>query len=281
MTIIRAIVAGEHDPQILAALKNARIKSSTTEIAKALTGDYRLEHLFVLQQELTLYDVYQQQITVIDTEIERCLASFEPKTADELPTTNKQRRTKPSANHPNFNLREYLFRMVGVDFTLINGLDALGVQNILAEVGLEPHRFPTVKHFCSWLGLCPGQKITGGKIKSSKTRPVENRAATAFRLAAFSLTRSRSALGAFYRRLRSRLGAPKAITATAHKIAQIFYKLWATGGEYSDPGMDYYEQKYHEQILTHLKDRAAALGLELVPIEQPDGHTSSVPAPAT
>lgn len=180
-----------------------------------------------------------------------------------------------------FNLREYLFRMVGVDFTLINGLDALGVQNILAEVGLEPHRFPTVKHFCSWLGLCPGQKITGGKIKSSKTRPVENRAATAFRLAAFSLTRSRSALGAFYRRLRSRLGAPKAITATAHKIAQIFYKLWATGGEYSDPGMDYYEQKYHEQILTHLQARAAALGLELVPIEQQlDENNSSIPAPA-
>jgi transposase len=282
MTIMRAIVAGERDPQILAALKNSRIKSSTTEIAKALTGDYRLEHLFVLRQELTLYDVYQQQISVIDTEIERCLASFEPKTADELPATNKQRRTKPSANHPNFNLREYLFRMVGVDFTLINGLDALGVQNILAEVGLEPHRFPTVKHFCSWLGLCPGQKITGGKIKSSKTRPVENRAATAFRLAAFSLTRSRSALGAFYRRLRSRLGAPKAITATAHKIAQIFYKLWATGGEYSDPGMDYYEQKYHEQILTHLQARAAALGLELVPIEQQlDEKISSVPAPAT
>jgi hypothetical protein len=136
-------------------------------------------------------------------------------------------------------------------------------------VGLNPKRFPTVKHFTSWLGLCPGQKVTGGKVKSSQTRTVVNQAANAFRMAAFSLTHSRSALGAFYRRLRSRLGAPKAITATVHKLARLFYQLWITAGQYSDPGMDYYDQKYQELILKNLRQKAQALGLELIPISHP------------
>ena len=162
-------------------------------------------------------------------------------------------------------LHQYLYRITGVDFTRINGLDALTVQTILSEVGLNPERFPTVKHFTSWLGLCPGQKITGGKVKSSPTRPVVNRAANAFGMAAFSLTHSRSALGAFYRRLRARLGAPKAITATAHKLARLFYHMWTTAGEYSDPGVDYYEQKYQELMLKKLKKIAADFELQLVP----------------
>lgn len=264
MAIIRAIVAGEQDPPKLAALKDPRIKSSTTEIAKALTGDYRREHLFVLKQELTLYEVYQTEIAGLDVEIEKCLASFEAKTSEPPPKTGKKRRKKPTANHPNFDLHKYLYRMAGVDFTLIDGLDALTVQTILSEIGLNPQRFPTVKHFTSWLGLCPGQKITGGKVKSSQTRPVVNRAANAFRLAAFSLTQSRSALGAFYRRLRSRLGAPKAITATAHKLARMFYRLWSTQQAYSDPGADYYEQQYRERVVKNLKKKAQELGFELV-----------------
>jgi len=263
--IIKAIVDGEHDPQVLAALKDPRIKSSTAEIAKALTGDYRREHLFVLKQEFTLYEVYQQEIAFLDTEIEKYLASFEPKTLAEPPNPQRKRRKKPTANHPNFDLHSSLYRITGVDFTLIDGLDALTIQTILSEVGLDPSRFPTVKHFTSWLGLCPGQKVTGGKVKSSQTRQVVNRAANAFRLAAFSLTHSRSALGAFYRRLRSRLGAPKAMTATAHKLARIFYRLWTTGESYSDPGVDYYEQKYQEQMLKKLQKKAESLGLELVP----------------
>lgn len=281
MAIIRAIVAGERDPQKLAALKDSRIKSSTAEIAKALTGDYRLEHLFVLKQEFTLYEIYQQEIAAVDKQIEQCLADFEPKTDDELPTTQKKRRKKSTANHPDFDLRKYLYRMAGVDFTLIDGLDALTVQTILSEVGLEPERFPTVKHFTSWLSLCPGQKITGGKVKSSRTRRVINCAANAFRMAAFSLTQSRSALGAFYRRLRSRLGAPKAITATAHKLARIFYCMWTTTGLYTDPGMDYYERKYNEQVLNNLKKKAHTFGLELVPISQDPQNTSSSPTLAT
>ena len=265
MAIIRAIVAGETDPVKLAALKDPQIKSSPTEIAKALTGDYRREHLFVLKQELTLYQVYQQEIAALDAEIEQCLAKFEPKALDEPPPPKKKRRKKPTANHPDFNLHQYLYRIAGVDFTLIDGLDALSVQTILSEVGLDPKRFPTVKHFTSWLGLCPGQKITGGKRKSSQTRLVENRAANAFRMAAFSLTHSRSALGAFYRRLRSRLGAPKAITATAHKLARLFYRMWTSSGQYADPGVDYYELKYHEQVLNHLRKKALSFGFQLVP----------------
>lgn len=265
MAIIRAIVAGETDPVKLAALKDPRIKSTPTEIAKALTGDYRREHLFVLKQELTLYQIYQQEVAALDAEIEQCLAKFEPKTLDEPPPSKKKRRKKPTANHPDFNLHQYLYRIAGVDFTLIDGLDALSVQTILSEVGLYPKRFPSVKHFTSWLGLCPGQKITGGKRKSSQTRLVENRAANAFRMAAFSLTHSRSALGAFYRRLRSRLGAPKAITATAHKLARLFYRMWTSSGQYADPGVDYYELKYQEQVLNHLQKKALSLGFQLVP----------------
>jgi transposase len=189
----KAIVAGERNPLVLASLKDPRIKSSAAEIAKALTGDYRAEHLFVLKQELSLYEVYKKEIVALDAEIEQCLASFEPKTLNAPPATIKKRRKKPTANHPPFDLHKYIYHITGVDFTLIDGLDALTVQTILSEVGLNRERFPTVKHFTSWLGLCPSQKVTGGKVKSSKTRQVVNRAANAFRMAAFSLTQSRMA----------------------------------------------------------------------------------------
>ena len=151
IAIIRAIIAGERDPQKLAELKNPRIRRSTTEIAKALSGDYRVEHLFVLGQEFRLYEICQKELAVIDIEIEKCLANFAAKTLDELPATSKKRRKKPTANHPNFDLRKSLYRMTGVDFTLIDGLEALSVQTILSEVGLDPSRFPTVKHFTSVL----------------------------------------------------------------------------------------------------------------------------------
>ena len=264
MAIIRAMVAGERNPHQLAALKDRRIQSSTEQIAKALTGDYRTEHLFVLQQELTLYDIYQQQIAATDREIENCLAKFESQTEDSPPPRKGKKRKKPPGNEPNFNLHRHLFRIGGVDFTQIEGLNVLTVQTILSEVGLDPTRFPSVKHFCSWLGLCPGSKITGGKVKSSQTRKVVNRASNAFRIAAQSLSRSRSALGSFYRRLRARLGAPKAITATAHKLARMFDRLWTTRQAHSDPGADYYEQQYRERMVNNLKKKAISLGFELV-----------------
>ena len=159
-----------------------------------------------------------------------------------------------------------MYRISGVNFTAIDGLGSLTVLVLLSEVGLDPKRFPTVKHFTSWLGLCPGSRITGGKVKSSKTRPITNRAATAFPMAAQTLCRSNSALGAYYRRMQSRMGAPKAITATAHKLARIFYRLWTSGDTYNDPGIDAVEQQYRDRVLKNLKKKAQSLGLELTPI---------------
>ena len=181
---------------------------------------------------------------------------------------SKHPRNKPQGNEPAFDLRTHLYRISGVDFTAIDGLGILTVQTIISEVGLDPSRFPTVKHFTSWLGLCPSNRITGGKVKSSKTRLVVNPATNAFRMAAQTAGKSNSALGAFYRRLRSRLGAPKAITATAHKLARLFYQIWTTAGRDSDPGMEYYEQKYQDLILKNLQKKAQAFGLQLVPKSQ-------------
>jgi transposase len=263
MAIIRAIVTGERDPQRLAALKDPRAKRSTDEIAAALVGDYRVEHLFVLKQELNLYDMYQQQIQQCDQQIEQCLSEFDSQNDEPLPPRPKGK--KPSRNAPSFDLRSHLYRISGVDFTQIDGLEALTVQAIISEVGLDPTRFPTAKHFASWLGICPGSKISGGKILSSRTRKVVNRAANAFRLAAQSLANSQTALGGFYRRIRTRSGAPKAITATAHKLARIFYHLWTTGDNFIDLGADTYEQQYQQRVLKHLKQRAKQMGFDLVP----------------
>jgi transposase len=263
MAIIRAIIAGERDPQQLAALKDPRAKRSVAEIAAALVGDYRVEHLFVLKQELNLYDMYQQQIQQCDQQIEQCLSEFDSQNDEPLPPRPKGK--KPSRNAPNFDLRSHLYLISGVDFTQIDGLEALTVQAIIAEVGLDPTRFPTSKHFTSWLGICPGSKISGGKILSSNTRKVVNRASNAFRIAAQSLANSRTALGGFYRRIRSRSGAPIAITATAHKLARIFYHLWTTGADFVDAGVDAYEQKYQQRIVKHLKQRAKQMGFDLVP----------------
>jgi transposase len=263
MAIIRAIVAGERDPQQLATLKDPRAKRTPAEIAAALVGDYRVEHLFVLEQELNLYDMYQQQIQQCDQQIERCLSEFDTQNDEPLPPRPKGK--KPSRNAPNFDLRSHLYRISGVDFTQIDGLEALTVQAIIAEVGLDATRFPTSKHFTSWLGICPGSKISGGKILSSKTRKVVNRASNSFRIAAQSLANSQTALGGFYRRIRSRSGAPIAITATAHQLARIFYHLWTTGEDFVAAGVDAYEQQYQQRIVKHLKQRAKQMGFELVP----------------
>jgi transposase len=280
MAIIRAILAGERDPQRLASLKDPRAKRSTKEIAAALVGDYRVEHLFVLQQELSLYDTYQQQIQQCDHQIEQCLSAFDSQNDEPLPPRPKGK--KPSRNAPDFDLRSHLYRISGVDFTQIDGLDALTVQTIISEVGLDPARFPTAKHFASWLGICPGSKISGGKVLSSKTRQVVNRASNAFRIAAQSLANSKTALGGFYRRIRTRSGAPVAITATAHKLrmrlhgrvsrpcnrikqARIFYHLWTTGEDFIDAGVDAYEQQYQHRVVKHLKQRAKQMGFDLVP----------------
>jgi transposase len=266
MRIIRAILAGERDPLVLANMKDHRIHSSVHDIVKALEGDYRQEHLFVLKQAVDLYDSYhQQQIEACDRQLEVCLSHFDSKIdvqSQSVPPAKAKGR-KRRRNEPRIDLHTHLYRITGIDFTQIGGLDVLSVQTILAEVGLNPDAFPSEKHFASWLGLCPDNRITGGKIKSSKTRKVVNRAANAFRLAAQTMHHSASALGGYYRRMRAKLGAPKAITATAHKLARIFYRLWKTGESYNDPGADYYEQKYKERVLNNMKAKAKQLGYEI------------------
>ena len=270
MRIIRAILEGERDPIKLGRMKDHRVKSGIKRIAKALEGDYRPEHLFALKQALELYDTYRDKIEACDREIEQCLARFDSKIDSDQGSDAKL--TRKNKNQPTFDLRSHLYRITGVDFTAIDGFDVLIAQSIVSEVGLDASKFPTEKHFSSWLCLCPDNRITGGRLKSSKTRKNANRAANAFRLAAQSLARSSSALGAFYRRMRARLGAPKANTATAHKLARIFYYMWKNGVPYQDKGADYYEQTYRDRVLRNLKKKARALGynISLEPIPKQD-----------
>jgi transposase len=271
MRIIRAILSGERDPVTLAQMKNYRIQNSTETIAKALEGDYRQEHLFSLRQAVELYDFYQQQIQACDREIARYLRQLDGIDITSNPIPPSRRRIqKHKGNQPDFDLRTHLYRISGVDFTQIDGLDVLNVQTILSEVGLNPDAFPTVKNFTSWLAICPNNRITGGRIKSRSTRKAPNRAAEAFRMAAYTLSHSSSALGAFCRRMRARLGAPKAITATAHKIARIFYQMCKHRTPYWDLGADYYEQRYKERLISNMKKTARQIGylIELTPMPQ-------------
>jgi transposase len=263
MRIIRAIVAGERDPRALAAMRDCRVKCSQAEIMLALQGDYRPEHLFALQQALELFDFYHRQITACDIEVERCLARFVTRIAPQTHPLPARRGSKPRKQETHIVLHTHLHRITGTDFTQLPGLDVLHVQTIITEVGLNPAAWPSEKHFASWLGLCPNHKITGGKILDRRTRKVVNRAATAFRLAAQTLARSDCALGAFLRRIRARHGRPKAITATAHKLARLFYRLWKSGEAYVDQGAAVYEQRYQQRVLASMKRKAHALGYAL------------------
>ena len=278
MRIIKSIVAGERDPMILAQMKDHRIKNSADTITKSLQGDYRQEHLFALKQAVEIYDTYSEKIKACDDEIEQCLAQFEDKADTNDAATAKMRTRKAKRHHPEFDLHRHLCRITGNDYTQIPGLDVLHVQTIISEAGLDPSAFPSSARFCSWLTLCPNNRITGGRVKSSKTRKSSNRAADAFRLAAQSLARSHCALGAFYRRLRARRGAPIAITATAHKLARIFYSMWTNGMPYKDMGANYYEEKYKERVLRNLEKKAKSMGykISLQPIKQEE--LAQVPA---
>lgn len=264
LNIIRSIVAGERDEAVLASFRQKGCKQSEAVIAKSLQGNYQREHLFALQQSLELYDFYDQQLQACDQELEALYQDFEPveppATAAPAPKTQKRRK-----NQPHFDLSASLYQMTGVDLTQIDGLDALSVQTILSEVGLDMTAWPTYKHFSAWLRLAPNNKITGGKVKSRRTLPSTNRAATAFRIAAQSLARSQCAVGAFYRRKRAQLGPPKAITATAHKLARIFYTMLKHRRPYQDPGADYYEKQHQARYIRSLERKAASVGMRLEP----------------
>lgn len=267
MNIIRSILSGERDPKKLAKHRDVHCKKSDKEIAKSLHGNWRDEHLFALQQAVALYDFYQTQIEACDQQIKAQLCRFEDRSnGGELPPPTS--KSKTSTKKLTFDAREHLYRMAGVDLTQVVGLNTPTVLTIVSEIGLDMSRWPTSKHFASWLGLCPGSKISGGKNFSSKSKPSANRAAHAFRMAAYSLHRSQTSIGAFLRRKKSQLGAPKAITATAHKIARIFYEMLKNQTEYKDLGVDYYQNRYKERMLKNLKRSAKAFGLELVDTKQ-------------
>ncbi len=260
--IIKAIIEGERDPEKLAEFRSSNMKNDEATIAKALTGDYTKEHLFVLKQELELYNIYQEKIAECDKDIENYYKTFETK-----PSGNKQCskiKNRSTKNRPNFALHEELHRIIGMDFTKVPGLDVLSIQTIISETGINHSKWLTEKHFSSWLGLSPANKITGEKVFSTRTRKVINRAANAFRMAANSVGNSKSALGAYCRRLKKRLGAPKAITATARKIACIFYSMLKYGQEYVEKGMEYYEIRYKDKAVKNLTKRAKEFGYILV-----------------
>jgi hypothetical protein len=232
--------------QKLAAFKDRRIKASCGEIAGALTGDYRPELVFILQQELQLYEFYQAQIAATDAQIEQCLGSFADKvdvTSKPLAKLNAEAKSNQEM-HPNLTCKTSLYRISGVDFTQIDGFGALTVLTLLSEVGLDPSRFPTVKHFTSWLGLCPGSRITGGKIKSSRTRPVANRAGRCFSHGSTnSVPLSLSYVSHFIVVCRRVWERPRQLLLPRIKSARIFYRLWTSGGAYTDPGIDAYERQ--------------------------------------
>jgi transposase len=265
MTIIGAILKGERDPWTLAALAQPGVKAIPANIAKSLEGNWREELLFVLQQEVELYRVYQDKIAACDQQLRRHLETFGSKIDLEVqPIGPRPKGKKGSNNAPAFDLRTELYRITGIDWAQINGMDVLTAQTVIAEAGADLSAFPSEKHFASWLGLCPTNEQSGGKILNRRTRKVVNRASVAFRNAANSLLRSQSYLGAQYRRLRTRLGAPKAITAMARRLACLYYRLIKHGQQYVDKGTEYYEARYREQQIRSLTKRAQKLGLQVV-----------------
>ena len=230
--------------------------------------------MFALRQAVGLFDFYQQQLAECDRQIEQYLKDLTASTPDagddpgkgDTPGDSSPKRTKKRTfgNAPKFDLQNYLIDMCGVDLTDIDGISTVTATTVISEIGTDMSKWPTEKHFCSWLGLCPDNRITGGKILSRRTRKVINRAATAFRMAAMTLERSHSALGAYLRRMKSRLGSAAAITATAHKLAKVFYNMLKFGKEYVDQGQDYYQQRYRDAVVKSLEKRASKLGFQLV-----------------
>ena len=264
LCIIRAIVAGERDAKVLAQFRDYRCQKTEDEIAKSLEGNYLPEHIFSLRQAVELYDFYNQKIAACDAEIEQQYAVFEPQ-VDMLPHPLPAKSRQKRKHEPNYDLRPHLYQMVGVDLTEVDGLDVVLLQQILAEIGTDMNRWPSSKHFTAWLGLAPNNEISGGKVLRSKTKKTKSRANLAFRMAAQAVRNCDCALGAFYRRIKARHGAPKAVTATARKIATIVYQMIKNRTPYQDQGAAHYEEQYRERVLRNLRRKAKKLGLDLIP----------------
>ncbi len=274
--MLRAIVAGERDPERLAQFRQAGCKHSEADIARALTGTWDEAQLFVLQQSLDLFDYYTTKLSECDTKLEQQYQSMESRGEVDAPLPDLP-PTKPvskSKNELSFNARAQMARVIGVDLVAVMGLSAVTVQTLLSEIGTDMERFPTVKHFCSWLGLAPHNDISGGKVLRSRTMKVRNRANQAFRQAAQSVAQSNSSFGAYYRAMRARLGPKQAVVATAHKIARTVYHLLKTGEPYREESAAEYDRQRQERELKHLTRRAQKLGYTLTALATgaPDAH---------
>jgi transposase len=269
LRIIEAVLAGERDPAALAGLRDGRIKASEETIIKSLVGDYRREHLFTLGQSLAAWRNYQKLMTECDREIEEQLQAFasavdvqeKPLTPSKVPGRSRY------TNEPSFDLRGQLYRVFGVDLTAVPGISTLTAHTLLAEIGPDLSQFRSAAAFSSWLGLCPDNDISGGRKLLVKTRAVNNRASCALRMAVNGLHKSQTWLGNFFRRMRAKLGAPKAVTATAHKLARIVYQLLSTRQPYDESVFAYMEQTNLLRREGKLKAQAKALGFDIVPTQ--------------
>ncbi len=263
MKIVRAIIKGERDAKKLAALRDARCKQSEETIAAALSGNYQPEHLFALEQAVMLYDFYQLRVHDCDDQISAVLAILNSDRQVPEAALPKPRHKTKQPNALSFDVRAALYRLVGTDLTQIHGIGPYLALRLVSEVGTDLSRWPTAKHFTSWLTLSPGNKISGGKVLSSHSRKTNNRVTAHLRLAATTVGRTNTALGAFYRRLAARIGKAKAVTATARKIAVLFYNAMRYGTVYADPGASYYDEQYRKRVIKGLHRRAAEFGFTL------------------
>lgn len=259
LAIIRAIVGGERDANKLAQLRNYRVHASLEEVAAALRGTWKREHLFKLTHELACYDFVNTRLALIDAELEQLLRAMAVQ--DKEPQVRRKARAK---NAPRFDVRRALMNWSGVDLTEVPGIEAITAMKVLAELGPDLHLFKTSKSFCSWLGLCPGTQITGGKCIGGKSKRLPNRVSQALKEAATGLARSKCAMGAYYRRMTLRMSTSKAITAVAHKLARIVYAMLTGQSEYQAQQMQMHDQKYQQRVLRGLRKRASELGFELV-----------------
>src|SRR6266496_1522626 len=276
LAMLRAIIAGERDAARLAEFRQPGCKHSFAEIVKALTGTWDDAQIFILTQSVELFDYYSTKLEACDGQLEQQYQAMESRWEKDAPLPNlpPAKGESKSKNAMTFNARAQIARVIGVDLVAAMGLSAITVQTIISEIGTDMERFPTVKHFCSWLGLAPRNDISGGKVLRSRTMKVHSRANQAFRQAAHSVTRSHSSIGAYYRAMRARLGPKQAIVATAHKSARIVYHLLKTGEPYREESDAVYDRKRQEREIKHLARRAQKLGYTLtaVPATAPETH---------
>ena len=266
LKIITAILDGERSPAKLAALREPGCKKSADEIGKALTGTWCAEHLFVLKQSLEMYTFYSEQILACDEEIERTYSLIRPDwDGGNIQPLSERKRNSHSKNKlsNSDSIRKHLKRISGVDLSMIDGFGVSIAQTVIMEVGTDMSKFPSEKHFCSWLGLAPKHEISGGKVLKNKTLKTKNRAGQAFRMAAQSVKQADCVFGVMYRRLRARLGPAQATVATAHAIARVVYRMLKYKVEYETISVEEYEKKYAEQQVKYLKKKAAKLGYQL------------------